>query len=297
MKDWDDYRLALALQRAGSIRGAAQSLGVNHATISRRLAALNERLGAPAFERVGGAYRPTSHGQPLVAAALGMEDAVYAAERDAMGRERAMRGALTLSLPDTMAQHLLMDELGRFADRFPDIQLTVHTSYGFADLDHREADLVVRISNDPPAHLVGRRLFKYARCAYATPGYLDGHDADARRWLGWLDDSDRPDWIRQSVCPDTPIGLRVEHPLVRHAAALAGHGMIFEACFVADPDPRLVRLPDARPEPDRDIWVLTHPDLRDSPKVKTLSRFLTEVISAKRDLIEGRAPSEPTPVD
>lgn len=289
MKDWDDYRIALALQRAGSIRGAAQSLGVNHATVSRRLAALNARLGGPAFERVGGAYHPTSHGQPLIDAAIGMEDAVYAAERDAMGRERAMRGPLTLSLPDTVAQHLLMDELGRFAERFPDIQLGVHTSYGFADLDHREADLVLRISNDPPDHLVGRRLFKYARCAYAARDYLRRHDADARRWLGWPDDADRPDWVRQSVCPDAPIGLRIEHPLVRHAAARAGHGMVFEACFVADPDPGLVRLPGARPEPDRDIWVLTHPDLRDSPKVKTLSRFLTEAISAKRDLIEGRA--------
>ncbi len=291
MKDWDDYRLALALQRAGSIRGAAQSLGVNHATVSRRLAALNDRLGGPAFERVGGGYRPTSHGQPLIDAALAMEDAVYAAERDAMGRERAMRGPLTLSLPDTVAEHLLMNELGQFAERFPDIQLTIHTSYGFADLDHREADLVVRISNDPPAHLVGRRLFKYARCAYATPGYLADRQPDRRHWLGWPDDAERPDWVCDSICPETPIGLRVEHPLVRHAAARAGHGLIFEACFVADPDPLLVRLPGARPEPDRDIWVLTHPDLKDTPKVKALSRFLTDAISAKRDLIEGHLPA------
>lgn len=291
MSEWDDYRFALALQRVGSIRGAAQALDVNHATVSRRLAALNARLGAPAFERAGGVYRPTSQGKPLIAAALRMEEAVFAAEREAMGLERAMSGRLTLSLPDAVAQHLLAEELGRFSDSYPGIQLIVHTSLGFTNLDHREADLVVRITNDPPDHLVGRRLFKYARCYYCTAKYLNDRDPRRMRWLGWPDDPDRPDWVRDSVYPDTPVGLRIEEPLVRHAAAVAGQGLIFEACFLADPDPRLVRLPGSSPAPDRDIWVLTHSDLKDTKRVSTLMRYLVETISAKRDLIEGRKPS------
>jgi DNA-binding transcriptional LysR family regulator len=288
MQDWDDYRFALALQRSGSVRGAAEMLGVNHATVSRRLAALNDRLGGIVFERVAGTYRATGQGKPLVAAALQMEASVFAAERGIMGLERAMSGPLTLSLPDTVAQHLLVAEIGEFAAAFGDIQLVVETSYGFADLDRREADLVVRISNDPPDHLIGRRLFKYARCHYARPAYLASHDAGSMRWLGWPEDTDSPDWIRDSPFPDTPIGLRLEHPMVRHAAAVAGQGLIFEACFLADPDPRLVRLRGSAPEPDRDIWVLTHPDLKDTPKVSALMRFLVESLSAKRALIEGR---------
>ncbi len=227
-------------------------------------------------------------GKPLVAAALHMEEAVYTAEREAIGLERSMSGPLTLSLPEAAAQHLLMDELGHFSAAFPDVELTLHTSNTFANLDRRDADLVVRIVNDPPDHLVGRRLFKYARCHYGAPAFLTGEDPARMRWP---DDSGRPGWVRDSPYPDVPVGLRIEDPLVRHAAALAGHGLVFEACFLADPDPRLVRLPGSTPAPDRDIWVLTHPDLKDTRKVSTLMRYLVEAIAAKRDLIEGRRPS------
>lgn len=288
MKEWDDYRLALALQRSGSIRGAAQALGVNHATVSRRLAALNARLGAPVFQRVDGTYRPTSQGKYLIDAALHMEEAVYAAERETMGLERTMSGRLTLSLPNAVAQHLLIEELSEFSAVYPGIQLVLCTSDTFADLDHREADVVVRVSNDPPSHLVGRRLFKYARCYYGTPKYLADHDPLHMRWLGWPDDPERPDWVRKSIYPETPVGIRIEDQLVRHAAALAGRGLIFEACFLADPDPRLVRILGSSPLPDRDIWVLTHPDLKDTRRVSTLLRYLVKSISAKRGLIEGR---------
>ena len=289
MSEWDDYRFALALERSGSIRGAAQLLDVNHATVSRRLAALSERLGAPAFERLSGRYRPTPLGEPIIAAGRRMEDAVYAAERQTMGRERGMSGPLSLSLPDVIAKHLLMADIGRFQDAYPEIHLTLQTSHGFADLDRREADLVVRITNAPPDHLVGRRLFKYARCGYADPDYLATHDPQSLRWLGWPDDPDRPDWVRQSVYPEAPVGLRIEDPLVRHAAALTGQGLIFEACLLGDPEPGLVRLPGDRPVPDRDIWVLTHPDLKDAPKVSALMRHLCAAIARKRDLVEGKA--------
>lgn len=288
MSEWDDYRFALALERSGSVRRAAAALGVNHATVSRRLAALNARLGAPAFERLEGRYRPTAVGEALVAAARRMEDAVFAAERQALGQEQGMSGPLSLSLPDVLAKHLLMADIGRFQAAYPEIRLTLQTSLDFADLDRREADLVVRVTNAPPDHLVGRRLFKYARCGYASPDYLSQTDPQELRWLGWPGDTDRPDWVRQSVFPDAPIGMRIEDPLVRHAAALAGQGMIFDACLLGDPEPGLVRLPGDRPEPDRDIWVLTHPDLKDAPKISAFMRHLCEAITRKRDLIEGR---------
>ncbi|MHA1546139.1 MAG: LysR family transcriptional regulator, partial [Alphaproteobacteria bacterium] len=220
--DWDNFKFVLALQRSGSIRRAARALGVNHATMSRRLAGVNAQLGAPAFQRVGGVYRPTSQGETLVAAALAMERAVYASEREAMGLERAMRGRLSLSLPDAVAQHLLIEELGAFSTAHPGVQLVVHTTNNFADLDHREADVVVRISNDPPDHLVGRRLFKYARCHYCAPNYLAAKDPQHQRWLGWPDDPEFPDWVKHSPRPKTPIGLRIDDVLVRHAAALDG---------------------------------------------------------------------------
>lgn len=264
-------------------------LSVNHATVSRRLAAMNDGRGAAMFERVDGRYRPTPRGETLLAAARRMEDAVYAAERQALGHERHMSGPLSLSLPDVIAKHLLMADIGRFQDAYPEIRLTLQTSHSFADLDRREADLVVRITNEPPDHLVGRRLFKYARCGYATADYLNKRDPQSLRWLGWPEDPDRPEWVRQSVYPEVPVGLRIEDPLLRHAAALAGQGLILEACLLGDPEPRLLRLPNDPPKPDRDIWVLTHPDLKDAPKVSALMRHLCDAIACKRELITGQA--------
>jgi len=294
MKDWDDYRFALALKQAGSIRGAAQRLGVNHATVSRRLLAMNARLGTPVFERISGRYQPTTDGKHLIAAASDMAQAVYASERAAMGADQKLAGRLVLSLPDVVAQHLLVDALGEFTAMYPGIALVVQTSLGFADLDHREADVVVRITNNPPDHLVGRRLFKYARCHYCTPEYFDRHCMPASthspRWLAWPDDPDQPDWIKQSSFPAAPVGLRIAHPLVRHAAAIAGLGLVLDICFVADPEPGLIRLPQAQPVPDRDIWVLTHPDLKTTRRVSVLMRFLTAALLKKRDLIEGHMP-------
>ncbi len=290
MNLWDDYRIILALQRSGSVRGAALSLGVNHATVSRRLSALNRRLGSAAFERIEGQYRATAQGEPLIAAALRMEEAAFAAEREMAGRDRSMTGPLTLSLPDVVAKSLLMDDLGRFSDAHPGIDLTVQTSLSFADLDRREADLVVRITNQPPDHLVGRRLFKYARCCYAAPDYLARTDPAHMRWLGWPDDPEAPAWVKETICPEVPVGMRIDDPMVRHRAAVAGHGLIFDTCFVADREPGLVRLPGALPIPDRDIWVLTHRDMKGAPKITALFRFLAAAISSRRDLIEGRLP-------
>lgn len=286
--NWDDYRFALALHRAGSVRGAAEALGVNHATVSRRLATLNARTGWMAFERQDGGYVPTRQGRGLIDAALRMEEAVFAAERAAMAQEHTMEGSLALSLPDVFADYLLIDEIDRFSAAFPDVVLSVFTSMSFADLDRRESDVVVRVSNDPPEHLVGRRLFKYARCCYCTDDYLATHDVADVCWLGWPGDADHPDWVRGTVFPDAPVRLRVEDPTVRHRAAVAGLGMVLESCFMGDQDRRLVRLPGARVEPDRDIWVLTHPDLKDTPRVSALLRALVRALTAKRALIEGR---------
>ncbi len=294
MIDWDDCRVALALQRAGTVRGAALALGVNHATVSRRLAALNEGLGARLFERADGIYRPTDAGQMLIASAIRMEEAVHGAERSVAGLDSRLGGRVTLSLPDAVAQYLLIDALGDFETAFPDIDLLVLTSHEFVNLDRREADVVVRITNTPPDHLVGRRLFKYVRSCYAAPRYLANQDPvgnpAAMRWIGWPEDSDMPDWVRQTGYPTTPVGLRIENMLLRHAAACAGRGLILDACFMADPEPGLVRLPNARPHPDRDIWVLVHPDLKEVARVRMLARHLTTALAAKRDLIEGRCP-------
>lgn len=288
MKNWDHFRLILAMSRAGTVRGAAGVLGVNHATVSRRLSQINKQYGQAVFERVAGGYKATHLGKQLIASAEKMEDISFSIIRQDRALEPEISGPITLSVPKPVAQFLLVDALAKFTTRHPKIDLTIETSYQYVNLDRSEADVVVRGTNNPPEHLVGRRLFPYALCHYGAAGYLENTAPADRKWLIFSPGVEAQKWIVKSPYPDAPIGMHVDDLTYLLRCAVAGHGMIYGACYMADPEPKLTRLPGTKPTPIADLWVLTHPDLRDTPKIKALMKFLAETLNARRDLIEGR---------
>ncbi len=194
-----------------------------------------------------------------------------------------------MSVPTALGQYLLLDELASFSKLYPYISLKIFSSYQFANLDKSEADIVVRGTANPPAHLVGRRLFPYALSYHCQKDYLKKTPPEARRWIGRPEDGEDPDWIVKSPFPDTKIGLKLGDIDMRHAAAIAGYGLTRGACFMADPEPELVRISKAAPLPFQDIWVLTHPDLKDTPRIRTLMRYIADVLTSKHALIEGNA--------
>ena len=266
MNDWDHFRLIIAMHRAGTVRGAAGLLKINHATVSRRLAQINTKYGQPIFERVAGGYKATYLGKQLIVAAEKMENITFAVTRQTRAQGTKISGPITLSLPTALGQYLLLGELAEFCALYPDIDLKTYASYQFVNLDTSEADIVVRGTAQPPEHLVGRRLFPYAVSYYCHKNYLETTPIKDRRWIGRPDDPDNPDWIANSPYPHVKIGLKLGDIDMRHAAAVAGHGLTRGACFTADQEPKLVRLPNAKPMPFQDIWVLTHPDLERYPE-------------------------------
>ncbi|MCK0129254.1 LysR family transcriptional regulator [Erythrobacter sp. F6033] len=292
MMNWDDYRLVLAMARAGSIRGAASLLSVNHATVSRRLAQLGDAIGDPVFERVAGGYRPTLLGNELVAAAEKMELVSTEAERRSRALSSDLRGPVKLSIPEVIGRHLLLDDLNELVAEYPDIELTIDVSYDFADLNRSQADIVVRNTPSPPDHFVGRRLFPLALCHYCKRGYLEAVPENDRVWLTRSRDTAHLEWIARSPFPDAGLGPVIEDIGLRHEAAARGQGMIFGACYIADSDPRMMRIAGSTPEPLADLWVLTHPDLKKVPRISQTMSFLYERLSRHRDLIEGRLPRD-----
>lgn len=288
MDNWDDYRFILALDRAGTVRGAAVLLSVTHSTVSRRLAVINTRYRQIVMERVAGGYRKTAFGKRLVAAAEQMEAINFSADRQRRAAETDLVGEITLSVPDVLGQYLLLDDLADFSSQYPDIELTVQSSNQFVDLDRSEADVVVRGTQKPPDHFVGRRLFPYSLSYYCHVDYLETIAPENRRWITGLSNDQPPPWIATSPFPDTAIGLISNDINFHYRAAVAGRGMIRNACYICDPDPQLMRVPDApAPTAVADLWVLTHPDLKGTPRIKLLMQFLASALSAKRDLVEG----------
>ena len=197
--------------------------------------------------------------------------------------------------PSAAHADVLMPDLVALAERYPDIELRVGPSDDLLDLSRREADVAVRFlrtGSTPPAHLIGRRAGRSCNAAYARPDYLARHrvdDADAlMRWIGWGEGVPRPDWTAATGLPAMEARHGLDDPLLQLWAAGLGLGVAFLPCVLGDADPALVRVPGGAPVPRFDIWVLSHPDLRDTARLRAARDHLVSAIEAKADRFEGR---------
>src|SRR3954453_16181202 len=160
MIDWDDIRHFLAVARGGSVRAAAEALGVNHSTVLRRIAQLEERLGAQMFEKLPSGYRLTAAGEDVLELANQMEASSHQLETRVFGRDQSVRGLLRVTLAPPLATHLLMPDFAEFARLHPDIELEISSSGELANLINREADVAIRVVYDRktlPLNLHGLR--------------------------------------------------------------------------------------------------------------------------------------------
>src|SRR5260370_10170959 len=148
MIDWDDVRYLLAVARGGSVRAAAERLGVNHSTVLRRIAQLEERLGVQMFEKLPSGYRLTAAGEEVLEFADQMEASSHLLETRVFGRDQSVRGLLRVTLAPTLATHLLMPDFADFARLHPDIEMEILSSGDLANLTNREADVAIRVVYD-----------------------------------------------------------------------------------------------------------------------------------------------------
>ncbi|MEP0393438.1 MAG: LysR family transcriptional regulator [Erythrobacter sp.] len=287
MNDWDDFRLILSLSRAGTLRAAASDLGLTHTTVSRRLAMIENARGK-LFDKHPEGYRVTPLGRALVGVASNMESLTHAGARYQKALDQELSGIVTLSLPEPVAQYLLLQDIFDLHEAFPQIDLTIEASSRFADLDRLEADIVVRGTKEPPDHLVGRRLFPNCVTYYAHRDYLVNTPREKLRWIAPTSDGMWPDWREASPYPDAPVALMIDDIVTRYQALANGLGLGRAACFMADPVPELVRLADDPPVPQQEFWVLTHPDLRETPRIRAVMEFITRAMKDKEDLVMGR---------
>ncbi len=286
--DWNDYQLILAVSREQSIRGAARQLGVSHATVSRRLTYLNSGGDGPLLQKSPSGLWPTKAGQTVVEAAEKMEAVTAEARRRQRAVGKQLSGPLTISMGSLVYQYVLFDEVRRFAEQYPDIELTIDGTDALVDLDRAEADIVLRASATPPEHWVGRQLFPWSLSFYAHKDYLA---KTAHRDLKWIAPPDGiarwGDWLEQSPYPDVEIGLTISDIVGRYVAIQRGVGMGRAACFMADQDPDLVRLPGAPVVEAEPFWLLVHPDFAKTERAKAALKFFAEAMQGRKALIQG----------
>ncbi len=286
---WDDFRLVKAVADRGSLASAARTLGVNHSTAFRRLAAIEGALGTRLFERLRSGYRPTDAGAEMVETAARMEGDVARFDRVVAGQAATLSGQLRITAPASFVNGLLMPMLGSFRARYPAITLDLVVAEEPLNLSRRDADVAIRASANPPDNLFGRRL---SGIAWAIYGRRDRSypDLDAGPWICLSPEVGGGGFARYLAERATPgaIVLQMNAVIGLCEAVEAGIGVAALPCYLGDAHPALVRLREPEPELAAGLWSLTHPDLRHSARVRALMDHIAEAITPYRAALEGR---------
>jgi len=297
--DWDDLRYVLAISRTAGLSPAARQLGVNPSSVYRRLEALEKELEVRLFERLRSGYRLTEAGEALAEAAARMENEALAVERHVKGTDVRLQGHLRVSTSEALAMYALPSHLAEFRSMYPDVSLDVFVTNQLVDLTRRDADVAIRATAVPPDHLVGRSVGKVGVAAYASRAYLDskgrGRPLCEYDWIGYegqLAHIRQARWTDQNI-PAHRQKLRFDSIAAVVTAVAHGVGCGSMPCFAGDDDPRFERLPGTRSETDVEIWLLTHPDLRRSARVRACLQFFGARLAAESARLLGRPEPEP----
>lgn len=285
--NWDDLKYFLAVVRAGALRRGADSIGVNHTTLARRLSIMEAQIGARLFDRSKAGLVPTQLGEELLPHAERVEEEMSAAARVIVGQDLRPSGTVYVSLPHGLTMTSIMDDLAAFAEDHPEITLNLTFSNDVADLTRREADVGLRVADSVTDDVVGRRLIQMSQAAYCSRSYAERVKDNGGRDLhliGWHEpEGDQTArWVRESCYPQARLRHRVSELVPLAALAAAGLGMAYLACCIGDRHPGLVRAPHQRPLPYRSLWLLLHRDLRNTARVRLFVDFLAARIRSRR---------------
>ncbi|MEX0367519.1 MAG: LysR family transcriptional regulator [Ruegeria sp.] len=287
--DWGDLRYVLETVRHGGLSGAARAIGVNHATVARRIAAAEAALGVPLFDRRPSGYVPTQAGQDAARTAEQFETGHAALSRSIAARDQALSGPLTVTAPHLLIQAFLGEIFVDFARAHPDIGLTVLGSIDALNLAEREADVAIRISDAPDPDLVGRRAATQKSAVFASRDYVDclKKDPDRRlHWVRFLHWHPLPREVLRHY-PNARTVMHVDDMVAMLGLLRAGLGASRLPCMLGDIDKELVRVPELPLMPYPSIWVLTHEDLRAVPRIAAFTEFTSAALRKKRTMFSG----------
>ena len=292
--EWGDFKTMLALGRGGSVAGAARLLDVDSSTVSRRLSAIEEALGAILVIRGGREFCLTAEGREAVAAAQTIEAAIARATTAIRAANTAIEGVVRISCVSTIT-NLLLPFRELVESQHPGLSVQFIPTNRAVDLAKGEADIAIRNIRPTEVDVIARRGFELGVAVYAAKAYLAQHGtpcspedlrahqlilySDALQHLPWFS------WIEKYADPNKP-AIRVESTESANGLVIAGGGIGVLTCAYGDTMPDAVRV---FPEPIAYIqtWFVYHESLRNSARVKTTVDLLAEFIAARKDQLRG----------
>ncbi|MFB2549455.1 LysR family transcriptional regulator [Ensifer soli] len=288
--NWDDLRLFLAVARSGQILGASRALGLNHATLSRRVSALEEALGTRLLVRRTNGCELTAEGEIFLAAAERMETEMLSAQGLAGRVDTAVAGTVRIGAPDGFGVSFLAPRLGRLTARFPALRIQLVPVPRSFSLSQREADIAITLERPEQGRLVSSKLTDYTLGLYASRAYLDAHgtpatvdDLRAHRRIGYVEDLIFTASLNftAEVMRNWDAAFEISSATGQTEAVRSGAGIGILHDYIARQHPELVRL---LPEKAirRSYWTTWHESARELVRVRTVIDFLEELVAQER---------------
>ncbi|MHB1110608.1 MAG: LysR family transcriptional regulator [Devosia sp.] len=296
--DWDDLRFFLAAYRAGSSNGAARMLGVRHTTVGRRLAVLEQALGATLFIRTPEGMSPTASAVEILPLAEAAECSFLAIQRHAGSSDSLIEGKVRLTTSEAFSDYIVR-RLPQLQERHPALTVEILSGNRVFDLSRGEADIAVRMTATTQPELICRRVGDAGWSLYASEEYvarygvpepptnLSGHEV-----IGFdesLAGTPGAQWLETH-------GKAAHIPLTGNSigavisAAVVGIGIAMVPCFLASSEPGLRRL-SPQPLSTRGIWLVFHPSVAQMARVRAVIDFIAEIIGADAHLLAGTEPA------
>jgi DNA-binding transcriptional LysR family regulator len=284
--NWDDARVFLAVCRESSLRGAARVLGVDQATVGRRIGALEKSLSATLFLRSSEGYALTAVGEAALKAVEKMEHSALELERRIQGLDDRLTGTVRVTTTDSLAIDFLIPAIARLHQKHPDVRVQLDASTHILSLAKREADIAVRNTRPDNPDLLARRIARWPLGLFASRAYVDAHGIpepesafeghDLVVYQPYLQNGKDMTLVNEPIGRGRIVSSLSSSLLVRRSIA-AGIGIGEVPVYMGELD-ALVRLwPERTRLVPYDLWLVTHADLRHTARVRVV---IDEIVAA-----------------
>ena len=261
----------------------------------RKINAIEAKTGVRFFERFKHGYEMTPAGQTAMQYAERVEQQFHALEREMLGRDTQLKGRIRVTCPEAFAEEHAPAIIASFCEEYPGIQVDLTPGHGALDLNKREAEIAIRATKTPPDTSFGKKFSDFRFAMYGREDYVRkaaSLSAGERRYcmiersIPWLVPLI---WDSKEIAEKCAVFQCRASRAVQNAAA-SGLGLSFLPCYVGDSDPRLIRASDTIAQLDMNLWVLTHPDLRKTTRVRAFMSHLYGELAGMKDLLAGERP-------
>lgn len=288
---WDDLRFLLALAQEGTLVGAARLMGVEHATVSRRIVSLEAALNQKLIDRRGRNITLTPEGERVVELASPIVTHINAIRQISRIKGDTLTGDIRISAPPALSTALLVKPLSSFQQRHAGISLTLVGEKRFTSLNKREADIAIRLDRPEEGDYIISKLMEIEYHLYATPDYLAKVPESEWTFIAYDDASHAliQQQLLLAISADRAIRLKSSILEFQADSARAGSGVAILPDFLADSGIGLKRI-TTKPVHTGEAWLVIHADINELPIIRLLAEALKSFFSARQ--LSFTAPSE-----